>query len=539
MLLRLTAAAVLVLALLSAPPVRAQEEDADPPEVAIGERLFLETRFAQYFAAHSGGDVNRPLATGDPAVDATLTIGAPLPGPFAGQSMNCRSCHLVDEHHDAAGNRTYGDFARRSPIPDRGDGHTTTPRNSPPLVGASLARKGFFLHFDAEFPSDLALVKGTFTGRNFGWLPNEHDQAVAQIAKVLREDNGSGALAQEFGGSYPVVLAGTDPSIPPDFRLPRRFRIDVTRASDAELLEAAATLVSVYVKQLTFAADERGRHNASPYDLFLEKNFLPTKPHSDESAAAYTRRLTKVLGRLRDPKYVVDSTDGAFVDHAQPFVFGSTELAGMRLFFGAANCTACHPAPDFTDFGFHNTGLAEVEYDAIHGAGAFAALAIPDRATRDADPAAYLPPSAAHPSALGRFRAIPTLGNPDLTDLGLWNIYANADVVARKQQKQLDRAVCRSREQKARSCAGGAALADTIGLFKTPGLRDLGDSAPYLHTGEKDTIEDVLAFYVDVSARARSGTLRNADPRLTRMTLGSGDIPALAAFLRALDEDYE
>jgi hypothetical protein len=30
--------------------------------VQIGERLFLETRFAQYFQAHSGGDVNRTLA---------------------------------------------------------------------------------------------------------------------------------------------------------------------------------------------------------------------------------------------------------------------------------------------------------------------------------------------------------------------------------------------------------------------------------------------------------------------------------------------
>ena len=122
-------------------------EDADPPEVAIGERLFLETRFAQFFFANANGNANAVLPAGDPVMDTTQTTGEPLPGPFAGQSMNCRNCHFVDEHLGApglpsSGVRTYADFARRSPVPQRGDGIITTPRNSPPLVNASLARKG-------------------------------------------------------------------------------------------------------------------------------------------------------------------------------------------------------------------------------------------------------------------------------------------------------------------------------------------------------------------------------------------------------------
>jgi hypothetical protein len=32
-----------------------EEEDTDSPEMAIGERLFLETRFAQFFFAQSQG----------------------------------------------------------------------------------------------------------------------------------------------------------------------------------------------------------------------------------------------------------------------------------------------------------------------------------------------------------------------------------------------------------------------------------------------------------------------------------------------------
>ncbi len=515
--------------------------------MAVGERLFLETRFSQFFAAHSGGDVNRPLTMGDPVMDASATTGTPLPGPFAGQAMNCRACHLVDEQKDRAGNRTYADFARHSPIPAREDGLTVTPRNSPPLVGASLPRRGgVFLHFDAEFPSDEALVKGTFTGRNFGWLPGEQAQAVAHIARVLREDDGSGDLAQSYGGAYRVVLGGTDAAIPKDFRLPRRFRIDAEQASDAELLDAAARLVTAYMESLTFATDASGAHSGSPYDVFLRKNRLPRKPHAGEAPAAYTRRLRAAVERLAAPRFV-DSTDGTFTVHAQPFAFGAVELAGLRTFLATAgdgasavgNCTACHPAPDFTDFGFHNTGVAEIEYDAAKGAGAFAALAIPSRAARDAAPGAYLPPSPAHPSASGVFRSLVSPDHPGRTDLGLWNVYGNADLASPAQQRRLDRVLCRALERKRRTCPSGGQLDATVGLFKTPGLRDLADSAPYLHTGEKDTLEDVLTFYVEASDRARAGMLRNADAQLANVHIGPDDVAPLAAFLRALTEDYE
>ena len=84
-----------------------QAEDLDPPEIMLGERLFLETRFSQFFAVNQNksGDVNTPLTKGDPALDKTARFfGLPpyqIPfadGPYAGQSFNCRACHLVDEH---------------------------------------------------------------------------------------------------------------------------------------------------------------------------------------------------------------------------------------------------------------------------------------------------------------------------------------------------------------------------------------------------------------------------------------------------------
>jgi cytochrome c peroxidase len=81
-----------------------------------------------------------------------------------------------------------------------------------------------------------------------------------------------------------------------------------------------------------------------------------------------------------------------------------------------------------------------------------------------------------------------------------------------------------------------AALPATIARFKTPTVRDLVSSEPYLHTGRMDTIEDVIAFYQNFSAQARAGNVRNADPQLSGISLDGSATGPLAAFLRALDE---
>ena len=105
-------------------------------EADVGERLFVETRFAQAFKVHldSGGKVNDTLPVGDPVMELSETTGqgVGLTGPFAGLTMNCRACHLVDElvGTPGGGMRTYDDFAQRSPLQNRSDGKRTAPRNS-------------------------------------------------------------------------------------------------------------------------------------------------------------------------------------------------------------------------------------------------------------------------------------------------------------------------------------------------------------------------------------------------------------------------
>jgi cytochrome c peroxidase len=537
---KLTIAVLVVAQFFAGTAVADTSAGTDPAEVAIGERLFLETRFAQAYAAAP----DRP----DPVVATTVTTAQALPGPFAGASINCRACHLVDEQANdpRGGMRAYTDFARRSPIPARPDGRKAAARNAMSMVNIALPRaQGVLLHFDGEFASMEDLVRGTLTGRNFGWLPSEQAEAIAHIARVIRSDNGTGDLARELGGSYAKVLRGTDPSIPETLRLPEQYRIDVRKASDRQILDAVARLIAAYVGDLNYSRDAAGRYNGSPYDRFLENNGLPRTPRQGESNADYSHRLLARVEALESP-VLVDGSDGRFAHHDQPFRFGARELEGMKLFFRPAdgrqrggNCVSCHTAPDFSDFGFHNTGVTQQRYDAVHGPGAFAALGIPGLDERNADYDAFLPPTPLHPTASGRFKAVPALHRPGVADLGLWNVFANPDFPA--PQAKLHAMLCPSRDRihGKKGCADPILLSRTVAAFKTPVLRDLGDSAPYMHDGGTDRLRDAVEVYVASSELARSGGLRNGAPELTHMRLAPDDIDAVVAFLRSLNEDYE
>jgi len=328
----------------SSAPASAKVTGTPGAEGSVGERLFLETRFAQFFKAHlaAGGKVNDTL----PAGDSVMTQGHPagVAGPFAEMSMNCRSCHFVDEFVDAQGNnmRTYTDFVSRSPIPSRPDGKATAPRNSPPLVNASLDRPGGTLfHFDGEFSTMEDLIVGTFTGRNFGWLPGQKAEAIHHIAQVMRGDDGTGDIAQQFDGlPYRELFTGASPNIPDELRLPPAFRVLILSASDQEIFDAVVRVVAAYVNGLRFSqTDDGGNLIRSPFDVFLSRNGLPQQPNSGETPLDYSRRLLTLVNALGSPQFVTSNPNnptnlhGRFQFHpGQGFIFGAQELAGLKIF---------------------------------------------------------------------------------------------------------------------------------------------------------------------------------------------------------------
>jgi cytochrome c peroxidase len=70
------------------------------------------------------------------------------------------------------------------------------------------------------------------------------------------------------------------------------------------------------------------------------------------------------------------------------------------------------------------------------------------------------------------------------------------------------------------------------GAFKTPTLREIARTAPYMHDGSLASLEDVIDYY-------NRGGRRNPhlDPRVRPLNLSSGERAALVAFLKALNGD--
>ena len=123
------------------------------------------------------------------------------------------------------------------------------------------------------------------------------------------------------------------------------------------------------------------------------------------------------------------------------------QQAGLQLFRGKANCTACHVGPTFSDERFHNTGIA----------------------WRD-----------------GR-----------LLDEGRFAVSG----------KDEDR-----------------------GAFKTPTLREISRTAPYMHDGSLVTLRDVVDYY------DRGGNANPVlDAELRPLKLTSSEKEALLSFLLALN----
>jgi cytochrome c peroxidase len=67
------------------------------------------------------------------------------------------------------------------------------------------------------------------------------------------------------------------------------------------------------------------------------------------------------------------------------------------------------------------------------------------------------------------------------------------------------------------------------GVFKTPTLREIEHTAPYMHDGSLKTLEDVVEFY------NKGGIAnKNLDPNIKRLNLTDAEKRELVAFLKAL-----
>jgi cytochrome c peroxidase len=502
--------------------------------IALGERLFLETRFAEYFARHSSGDINPPESARpvDPSLASVPSWdGSWIQGPLHQATMSCAGCHWIDQTDQTPGGgpRAYTDFAKRSLIPAREDGAQFTPRNSPTIIEVlqkedSQGRS--FTHFDGEFASIQELVIAGLLGRNMGWLPHERDQAMRHITRVIWEDRG------EVSNEDPIYRRSYREWFEEEKNQNggRRRR----KPSSDQVLNWIADLMGDYMRSLEFKRDERGEHDGSPYDAFLKINGLPRKPWAQETDRAYSKRLAQAIEELDSPKWVAPAR---FSRHDQEFRFGPEEFEGMRLFFrtqsnpsvlkaGVGNCVTCHTPPTFTDFSFHAIGIADRSYDAVHGPGAFRRLDLSAR------------PDGTAPWVSASF---PDVQNPERFDAGVWHVLANPKPLP--SQELLKTLLCEMSSFAVvfgfQGCSDTEILERSIGRFKTPTVRNLGHTEPYFHDGSSSQLFDTVLFYMQASNQARAGRIRNADPEMTNITLRGFEVRPVVSFLHALNEDYD
>jgi cytochrome c peroxidase len=182
------------------------------------------------------------------------------------------------------------------------------------------------------------------------------------------------------------------------------------------------------------------------------------------------------------------SPRNAFDDFRDALARGDTQTAatyslpaqrGLRLFIGAGRCTVCHAGPRFSN-------------------GEFAAIGVPFFVPGGVD--------------AGRYYGLQQLLRSDYNRLGRFN-----DAGARDPRAVGTRHVILEPRH--------------FGEFKVPGLRQLTQTAPYMHNGSLQSIEAVVQHYSEFN----EDRLHADGERILRpLHLSAEQAADLAAFLRSL-----
>ena len=152
-------------------------------------------------------------------------------------------------------------------------------------------------------------------------------------------------------------------------------------------------------------------------------------------------------------------------------------VRGLALFVGRGQCILCHSGPNFTDNEFHNIGL--------------------DRGNNALDQ--------------GRYPAVDQVKNDPFNGMGAFSddpsIEANQSLhyVATKD--------------------------NNLGEFKTPTLRNVADTAPYMHDGRFSTLQEVVEFY---SLLPDTPAIGHREESLQALNLTPAETKDLVAFLKSL-----
>ncbi|MEE8141932.1 MAG: cytochrome c peroxidase [Planctomycetota bacterium] len=169
-------------------------------------------------------------------------------------------------------------------------------------------------------------------------------------------------------------------------------------------------------------------------------------------------------------------------DREQLAALSPSALRGLKLFMGRANCRLCHHGPNFTDGEFHNTRVPPLD--------------------------GKLPSDSGRYQGLEQVRRNPFNAASEYSD-------APGGVAAAK----------------VRSLVQGP---QNWGLFKTPSLRNVALSPPYMHQGQFATLHHVVRYYSTLEEA--TGLSHHQETTLLPLNLTCEEMDDLVAFLESLSD---
>ena len=215
------------------------------------------------------------------------------------------------------------------------------------------------------------------------------------------------------------------------------------------------------------AAERRAWHNMSEADRHAVNEAFA---NIGKAIAAFERKLVPRPSRFDAYVEAVLARD----QEAAIATLDEVEERGLRLFIGRAQCVQCHNGPLFTNHEFHNTGVLSAPGE------------VPDRGRAD---------------GLRRLRADP------FHCLGPYSDDASPTCAELEFAREGP---------------------EILGAFRTPSLRTLDGTEPFMHKGQMATLAEVLDHY----NRAPPAMIGHNEAKPLR--LRDGDLEALEAFLRTL-----
>ena len=193
-----------------------------------------------------------------------------------------------------------------------------------------------------------------------------------------------------------------------------------------------------------------------------------------KALAAYQRRIVS-----RNAPFDAFAEGLRAGDEARLAALSEPARRGLRLFVGRGQCRTCHVGPNFTDGEFHDIG-------------------VPDGPGLQPDP--------------GRVHGITTLLGDEFQAGGLFSDDTQSE--AARSTAYLDR------------------HASVLGQVKTPTLRNVAATAPYMHQGQLATLKDVVRYYSTLEGRRPPGP--HDEKILAPLNLTEGEMDDLVAFLESL-----